>query len=432
MGAQGPALGANHAAKKLTYDQFVSYVRSALHHLYDPDHLRRSPLAVVLDVADRADTPAALQRILTRSIQALEPGANESPESRAWRIHDALVYRYIRRLDSSLVADQIGVSARQLRREQRAALEVLADHLWIEYALGGVEPAGGAPESGAQTGAEAVGPQTSSDLDWLKNAPPDKPTDVGKQLAVILDLINGLAQQYGVRVSSDIPDGLPEVAADPVAFRETLLNLLCAVIPRLAGGCVTIGARLVRWEVELTVSSSSSFAESPAESEDMGRGLDMATQLAHLCGGTLVVDAGPLLFRTTLTLPALGYLPVLVIDDNADAHQLFQRYVAGTRYRVVGVREPDQATPLVQELSPRVIVLDLMMPNTDGWDVLGRLRNDPATSRVAIVVCSILPQEALAQSLGANAFIRKPVSRLDFLKVLDRLTRDAASGTRAV
>jgi len=100
----------------------------------------------------------------------------------------------------------------------------------------------------------------------------------------------------------------------------------------------------------------------------------MAEQLAHLCAGSLIVDAAQQPFRAILSLPALGHLAVLVIDDNLDAHQLLQRYVAGTRYRAVGTRQPQQAIHVAQELSPRVIVLDVMMPDVDGWEVLGRLR----------------------------------------------------------
>ncbi len=110
----------------LTFDRFVGDLRSALHYLYDPDQLRRSSLASLFGVSG-FDAAAALQRILTDAVEALQPGADEPPQSRAWRIYDALVYRYVRRFERDVVADQLGISGRQLRREQRAALEVLAD-----------------------------------------------------------------------------------------------------------------------------------------------------------------------------------------------------------------------------------------------------------------------------------------------------------------
>jgi CheY-like chemotaxis protein len=112
-------------------------------------------------------------------------------------------------------------------------------------------------------------------------------------------------------------------------------------------------------------------------------------------------------------------LPVLVVDDNADVLQLLQRYSAGTRYRLIGTRDPEQVLSLTEKFSPQVIILDVMMPQVDGWRVLGRLRQHPRTSHIPIIVCTILAQEALALSLGASAFIRKPVTRQVFLAALD-------------
>jgi len=79
---------------------------------------------------------------------------------------------------------------------------------------------------------------------------------------------------------------------------------------------------------------------------------------------------------------------------------------------------------------PQIIVLDVMMPQTDGWRVLSRLRQHPLTSNIPVIVCTILAQEALALSLGANAFLRKPVTRQAFLAALDRQVGDVASAPR--
>lgn len=74
---------------------------------------------------------------------------------------------------------------------------------------------------------------------------------------------------------------------------------------------------------------------------------------------------------------------------------------------------------MAQESPPRIIVLDVMMPEIDGWEVLGRLRQHPLTSHIPIIICTILAEEELALSLGASGFLRKPVSREAFLGALD-------------
>lgn len=404
---------------QLTYKQFIRYLRSALHYLYDPDQLRRSPLAPLFGVAERFDTPSALQRILTEAIEALKPSDDEPAQSRAWRIYDALVYRYVRRFDREAVADQLGISGRQLRREQLAALEMLAQHLWEEYGLH-------ASESVAAT-APSSGPVAPSDeLAWLKDVPPGRPTDLKPLLEAVLELARPLARQWSVALHSDLADTLPHLAVPPVALRHALLNLLTVAIPRVPGGEVRLSAQPVEGHVELRVQCEglamrdSSLPVLPT-SESEQAGLNMARQLADLCGARL--DLGSPGALAVLTVPVLERIPVLVVDDNADALQLFERYAAGTRYTVAGTREPEQAITLARELSPRVIVLDVMMPEVDGWELLVRLRQHPLTGTVPIVICSILPQGALARPLGADAFLQKPVTREAFLRVLDEQVR---------
>ena len=101
--------------------------------------------------------------------------------------------------------------------------------------------------------------------------------------------------------------------------------------------------------------------------------------------------------------------------------RLLRRYVSGTRYTLIEATDPGQAERLAQELQPDVIVLDVMIPEVDGWELLGRLQTYPATQHIPIIVCTILVQKELALALGAAAYLRKPVSRNDFLTALDRV-----------
>jgi CheY-like chemotaxis protein len=158
----------------------------------------------------------------------------------------------------------------------------------------------------------------------------------------------------------------------------------------------------------------------------------MARQLVELSGGslqTLPSEDARCPFAVKFILPTAEERAVLVIDDNADTLQLFQRYLEGSRYLFIGTSDPEQALSLAEELAPQVIVLDVMLPGIDGWELLGRLRAHPAIGDKAIIVCTILPQERLALTLGAAAFLRKPVSRSALLSALDHQTHLAAQGS---
>ena len=418
----------------MTREQFLDYLRDALDDLHDPDRLCRSPLARLFGVAGRFDTYAALQRILTDAITSLEPGSGVPATSRAWRIYDLLSCRYIQELSVPAVANQLGVSMRHLRREQRAALEALAFRLWEQFDLGAQagEESGAGPE---ERSSERPGGRPLDDLAWLREAPLDHPIDLAGALVTVLELVRPLAAQHGVRLESDAPDPLPQVAAHPVALEQALLNLLTVAVHRAGGQTVVVTARPRRWAAEVAVGcgrpsrGALSAGALPADDNDLA-GLQVAQQLAELCGGTLRLSAQNEPFAAAVTFPAFEQLPVLAVDDNADTLHLLADYAAGTRYRVYGTRDPEQAIALAESLAAQVLVLDVMMPQVDGWRLLGRLRQHPATGTLPIIICTILPQEDLALALGATGFLRKPVTQQAFLAALDHALGPAGSGSR--
>jgi CheY-like chemotaxis protein len=403
---------------KIMREQLPRYLREALNHLRDPIYLRQSPLVTLFGVADEPDTPAALRHILVEAVKSLKPEADEPAQSPAWRLYEALFYRYVQYFSQLEVADQLGISTRQLRREQGAALEELACRLSKRFNLE-TNPAGDS-DVARETEAASMGVSIQEDLTWLKDAPPAVPTDLDQELPAVLDLARPLAAQHKVRLEIVRSADMPRLAVPPVALRQALLCLLSVAISRAAPSAVSILTRLQGWEVEIEVRRAETVPVPQEVLDDNASSLNLARQLADLFGGKLIIADDAKAFSATLTLPVQGQVPVLAIDDNPDTLHLLQRYTAGTRYRLVGTQNPGQALSLAEELGPHIIVLDVMMPEIDGWEMLGRLRQHPLTAHIPIVVCTILTQEELALSLGASAFVRKPITRQAFLAALDR------------
>jgi CheY-like chemotaxis protein len=159
----------------------------------------------------------------------------------------------------------------------------------------------------------------------------------------------------------------------------------------------------------------------------------MAEQLVRLCRGSLETAwsvEGEDAFAASILLPIAEQVTVLVVDDNADTLQLFQRYLSGSHYRFIGAQDAQRGFALAEGSGPQIIVLDVMMPQQDGWALLGRLREHPRTRRIPIIVCTILSQEELALALGAAEFIRKPVGRTELLSALDRQLDLSTRGSR--
>lgn len=419
-----------HEKDMLTTEQFIQYLREALNHLYDPEKLGRSPLATLFNVPSGVGTPLVLRRTLTDAIESLKPAPDVAPHSPTWRVHQILLYRYVQQFTQRDVADQMGLSVRHLRRQQELALEALASRLWAQFEL---EARSKERERTGEISASApseVSPSVDEELAWLRNPPLRESDSLAQVLTAVLDLAEPMATQHGVHLEMTLPDDLPHLAVHSTALRQALLSLLTVAMHRAPRGQLLISAETDLWAVEIQILAIGPRpGPKPVVNEDMAS-LDMARRLARMYGGDLTFPGTEGAFAARLRLPSLGRLPVLVIDDNEDTLQLLKRYASGTRYNLVGTRDPQEAFRLLEEELPRIIVLDVMMPSVDGWELLRSLQQHPTASHMPIIVCTVLPQRELAFSLGASDFVRKPVGRQTFLDALDRQALPTATGSR--
>jgi CheY-like chemotaxis protein len=403
----------------------VSELRRALRHLYDWTLLRSSPLIQLFDGNEPEKASLALQDALRSAIEALKPEADVPSRAKSWRTYGLLYSRYVEQFTQQEVANEMGLSVRHIRREDHDALHRLASYLWHHYELAEKWKHGELAQS-IPTGENAPAvTQVSSpeqELEWLEESVSSEAVSVQDLIRDVLDIVHSLAQAPQVHVEWSTLENLPELLVPLTLFRQALLGALTSVIDGTSSKPISIRAQadgsliFVDILVEGKVSSSESAG---LETEQLA----MARQLVYISGGSLDVIGVRERERTLVirvSAPAGERIPVLVIDDNADTLRLLQRYLSNSRYRFLGTSDPAQALELAETHAPRVIVLDVMLPGTDGWQLLGHLHQHPETSHIPTVVCTILPQEQLALDLGASGFIRKPVSRHAFLTVLNR------------
>ncbi len=412
---------------------FVRELHHALQHLYDPAELRHSPLLEAFGV-DRQQRPvSSLRRILIDAIGALKPGPNTPFQSDDARIYRALFNRYVEQFTQREVASSLALSIRQLRRQENEAVRVLADYLWARYRLQQrVQDQGTLARPNGEAGTPDESAGREQELEWLRRSFPSEPADAAELIQAVLSTVETFLQAAQVRMSCRVPDGLPRLAVQRDALREALLNIVTAAIRSAPWGQVNIIAEGLGQQVCIAIEPLKAQSPSVCAALVDAESLEMARQLVGVSGGKLELtmsEMGERPFTARLIVPAAERVAVLLIDDNADAHRLFQRYLEGTRYPLIGTRDPEQALTLAAEAPPRVIVLDIMLPGVDGWQLLGRLREHPRLAGVPIAVCSILPQQQLALALGAAAFLRKPVSRAALLSTLDSLARSQAKGS---
>ena len=141
--------------------------------------------------------------------------------------------------------------------------------------------------------------------------------------------------------------------------------------------------------------------------------------MLQACRASLSIHDDEATWQATLAFACAEQPLLLVVDDHVETTDLLQRYLEGTRYRLAVCHNPAQALATAQENQPLLVLLDVMMPGVDGWEVLTRLKQHEATALIPVWVCTVLDQSELAFSLGADGFLRKPVTRQSLLAALD-------------
>ena len=404
-------------------EAFARHVHDALRHLYDTAELGASPLLRQLAACQPDATPADLRRLLIEAVGLLKPAADVPSQSSDWRYYRILYHRYIEQFPQQQVADNLALSIRQLRREEAEAVHVLAGCLRDHYRFRPQAAEGGAAAAAAGDGAPVAGrAQRDQELLWVGSTFPRELADIQDIAEAALATLEPLIGSSGVNVRRGPYGSLPRLFVQPASVQQALLNVLTVAVLAVPEGWVDISAQVQGREAWIVVEARPSRAGDWAPS---GRDLDalhVARQLLALSRGELEVAAsqpGGARFSATLRLPLEERAAVLVVDDNADALRLMERYISGTRYAFHGARSAEEALEAAAQVRPKAIILDIMLPGVDGWRLLGRLREHPQMQGVRLIVCSILPQDELALALGAAAFLRKPFTRQALLAVLD-------------
>ncbi len=120
---------------------------------------------------------------------------------------------------------------------------------------------------------------------------------------------------------------------------------------------------------------------------------------------------------------------VLVVDDDEVIRQLITLNLELEGFEVQEAVDGQDALRAVLEFDPAVITLDIMMPNLDGWDAAARLRSNPDTAHIKVVLLSARAQEADVRRgarLGVDAYLTKPFDPDDLVDTVRRLAEDGS------
>ena len=117
---------------------------------------------------------------------------------------------------------------------------------------------------------------------------------------------------------------------------------------------------------------------------------------------------------------------VLVVDDDAVIRQLICVNLELEGFEVHTAEDGQDALDKVRDVDPVVVTLDIMMPRLDGWETAARLRNDPDTSHIKVILLSARAQEAdlrRGHGIGVDAYLTKPFDPDELVEAVRRLAK---------
>ena len=117
---------------------------------------------------------------------------------------------------------------------------------------------------------------------------------------------------------------------------------------------------------------------------------------------------------------------ILVVDDNSQNLELLQAYLEDLRCKVITATDGLEAMKAVTQHNPDLILLDIMMPRMSGFEVCRRLKADPATADIPVVMVTALNELGdieRAVAVGTDDFLSKPINKLELLTRVKSLLR---------
>jgi two-component system cell cycle response regulator DivK len=120
---------------------------------------------------------------------------------------------------------------------------------------------------------------------------------------------------------------------------------------------------------------------------------------------------------------------VLVVDDAEDIRMLWAETLAEAGYRIIEAADGERAVELALAHKPRVVLMDMAMPNVDGWEATRRIRAVANEREIAIVAVSAMSEvdgRAAAFRSGCDGFIAKPTTPDVILEVVRSFTEAPA------
>jgi len=290
--------------------------------------------------------------------------------------------------------------------------------------------------------------------------------DLKKLIEDVTSTVQPLVDKYdnALKIDFGMEDNM--VRTDVTKFRQVLMNLLSNAAKFTRDGRITIESkRFMENDVDMVsvAVSDTGIGMTPAQLDKVfeeftqadesttrefggtGLGLSICKKFAELMQGRIEVESTPGEgTRFTFIVPAIaedietedsgtseyddtesevieGLAKVLVIDDDESSLEISKRILSRRGYSVITASSGSTGIKMAQEQHPDIIVLDVIMPEMDGWQVLEALKEQTETMEIPIIMQSMLSERELGLAMGADEYLTKPVDKADLPNAVRKL-----------
>ncbi len=297
------------------------------------------------------------------------------------------------------------------------------------------------------------------------------PFAVAAMIDEVVAAATPLVAKNGNRLVLALPPDLGGMHTDEVKVRQCLLNLIGNAAKFTEGGTVTLRAARVRdgdddwlsFSVEdtgigMTPEQLSRLFGRFVQADESttrqfggtGLGLSITRAFCRKLGGDVTVDSvygqgstfaislparlGEAIAEEEDEAPAAAARGdiVLVVDDDSAARDLLTRFLEREGFAVKTARDGREGLALARQYRPKVVLLDVEMPNVNGWGMLQALRSDPALHETPVIMISVLHERSVGFAMGANEYLTKPIDWGQLKRVMERFEEGGTAGRRVL
>lgn len=294
--------------------------------------------------------------------------------------------------------------------------------------------------------------------------------DISLNTLILASTVEPLAQKNNNKLVIDCPDSIGEMDSDLTMFRQIFLNLSSNAAKFSHDGKITVqvstknidnvecivfsfrdeGIGMTAEQMETIFDDFSQADQSTTRNfGGTGLGLSITKRLCLLLGGRIYVESelgkgttftvelprkvSKKILKKEKVIPSIdtdiapeivrskesespskinrrvSISSVLVIDDDDSVCEILERFLLHKGFDVYVAKSADEGIRLARQQQPNVILLDIMMPEKDGYAALSELKNDEELKNIPVVILSLAADKELSESLGADGCLDKPV-----------------------